>query len=314
MPSKHIAMYARRLFVQSKLGTKSFERYASTNSKVPKSLLLKQEKRLTQSNLSAEELKQIETQKLKNQTSQLLITSLKDISGYFNPGGATSNEDDLEAEHFDKLRKKYENGYLDRLLKEKFGVELQNSDILIASNVNEKLWASSFENITFEDLEILNYYLDVVLLENYGYAWSNLPKDLQRLLFYRAYGSYGPRNDLENTFATKLVKPQDFLWLKPSPSVFSQTINISSRKPHKLNLISDIKNVDLSKVGNGLINIYECSDKRFDQWKNKFNKADPGSKFVLYLMGVVSLFCLYKDKQFYSTLESSESDSEPVNK
>ncbi|KAL6942508.1 hypothetical protein ACO0QE_003684 [Hanseniaspora vineae] len=306
-------MYAKRLFTRSKLGLNTLQRYASTNPKIPKSLLLKQEKRLTQSNLSAEELKHIEKQKLKNQTSQLLITSLKDISGYFNPGGAASNEDDLEAEHFDKLRKKYESGYLDRLLKEKFGVELQNIGISNTSTVNEKLWASSFENITFEDLEILNYYLDVVLLENYGLKWNDIPKDLQRVLYYRAYGSYGPRNDLENTLATKQAKPQDFLWLKPSPSVFSQTTNINTFKPHKLDLISDIKNVDLNKVQNGWINIYECSDKRFNQWKNKFNKPDPGSKFVLYLMGVVSVYCLYKDKQFYSTLESSETDSQLVN-
>ncbi|SSD59526.1 uncharacterized protein SCODWIG_01287 [Saccharomycodes ludwigii] len=300
---------------------------------IPRSLLIKQHRRLNEETLGAGSAKN------KNETNTLFITSLKDITGFFNPGGFKDEE--YEQLHLDKLNTLANNGALQELLLLKFGIKhypikpMDNQD-----PIPIKLMLESWKTLTFEELELLNFHLDQITAimgmtnnndgvsnnteskidganhpeiteqqqtiqtnENktgdsnyidfssleYLYTWKNLPIQYKQLLYYRSYGSYGPREDLVFPINPH-DPPQDLIWKQPSVVVNGNGICTDGKiKVRKL-------------IASELNNVWKCSEARMKYLNTELKRIDPVSRFIIWIIFGVSLYCLYQDK----TLEQKE--------
>ncbi|QLL34998.1 hypothetical protein HG536_0H03740 [Torulaspora globosa] len=157
----------------------------------PKSLIIKQNKRLNQKPTG---------------NSNLIISSLRDVGSLFQATSHTQEDDDLEQlTNSTLLLERLNSGELESLLKKKF--DFDESTGLLSTNEMVK----SFPLLKEDELELLKKASDV---ENEK-PWSSVPNFIKQAQFYLSFGSHGPRDGMSFTVSER---PSDFTFLRRARS------------------------------------------------------------------------------------------------
>lgn len=153
----------------------------------PKSLIIKQNKRLNQKPAD---------------NSNLIISSLRDVGSLFQATSHTQDDDDLEQlANSTLLLERLNSGELESLLKKKFKYD-ESSGLLSTDEM-----VKNFPHLKEDELELLKKASEV---EN-AKPWSSVPNFVKQAQFYLSFGSYGPRDGMKFTLSER---PSDFTFLR----------------------------------------------------------------------------------------------------
>ncbi|SCU78116.1 LADA_0A03928g1_1 [Lachancea dasiensis] len=246
-------------------------RCLSTNLRTPpKSLLQRQAKRLGEAEQA--------------QSSQLIVTSLKDIFSVFHPSGNSQEDDEVESfAKREKVMQRIDSGELRNLYLQKFSARrsgnlnaaepsLNDLDIPPASLVQV------YSRLTQQDRELIEVSLNCIPPNIH---WKEIPWVQKQLLFYTGYGSYGPRENISFLGS----KPEDFIWRHPAKVLKSE------QKVHQL------KKEQLQ-------NVWTCIPQRKSRFDSMRTGLDPGTRMVAFIGIVVALLATFEDFQLYQDKES----------
>ncbi|SCW00578.1 LAFE_0C07294g1_1 [Lachancea fermentati] len=247
-------------------GIRSSLRHVSTRRQPPRKLLQMQAKRNGDIDPRA--------------SSQLIVTSLRDIISMFQPSNSTQDDDELDAMiHREGIISRLETGELRQLLLHKFSAtsNIQNDITELSSSSLEDLIIpgrkikDAFLSLTDHERELIETSLGLIPIEQ---DWDTIPFVQKQLAFYMGYGSYGPR--LGISFEGRM--PEDFSWKVPS----------SPKSPS-----STIRKLPSSQK----TNILTCIPLREKQFQQSFKTLDGGSRFIIWAAILVTLIAGWTDYQ-----------------
>ncbi|QLQ82120.1 hypothetical protein HG537_0G03750 [Torulaspora globosa] len=175
----------------------------------PKSLIIKQKKRLNQKPAD---------------NSNLIISSLRDVGSLFQTSSHSQDDEDLEQlANNSLLLERLNSGELENLLKKKFKFD-ELSGLLSTDEM-----VKNFPQLKEDELELLKKANEV---EN-GKSWSEVPNFIKQVQFYLSFGSYGPRDGMNFTVSER---PSDFTFLHRARS--ANDPNIPCKKLQRSEMVN----------------------------------------------------------------------------
>lgn len=166
-----------------------------TYRNVPRSLLIKQKKRLLfPKHADIEALDQLVPQHPELQN--VLSNSMEDIFNLFKPNMVTEeDEQSLRRIHDQVLLRKLQSGEFQNLLDEKFAMKQQSLSLVSLNN--------NFKTLKPEQVDLITFAIDKLI--DTKDTWINQPMYLKQLQYFLAYGNYGPRENY-NDFNPNSIK------------------------------------------------------------------------------------------------------------
>ncbi|SCU99627.1 LANO_0F02806g1_1 [Lachancea nothofagi CBS 11611] len=238
-------------------------RYISVKRSPPRSLLQRQAKRRGDIDPSA--------------SSQLVVTSLKDIFSIFQPASQTQEDDEMESSlHTEKVIQRIETGELRRLYLQKFSARQVSEsdgspDLLDNLSIPGPSLIQNFPRLSQEDRELIDVAVNSIPP---SIDWRQIPLIQKQVLFYIGYGSYGPRESV--VFMGS--KPQDFTWRHPAKSLGP------GQKAHKL-------------PKEQIINVWTCTPERRTHFDSMKKGLDPGTRAIALIGIMVAIWATFREYQ-----------------
>ncbi|SCU83843.1 LAME_0C06942g1_1 [Lachancea meyersii CBS 8951] len=250
-------MFSRIRNVGTRVWHPSLLRNVASRSRAPpKSLLQRQAKRRGDMDSTT--------------SSQLIVSSLKDIFSIFNPSGYSQEDEDLESNaRKEAVAERIEHGELRSLYLQKFSAVRVSPSAKSDSSVNDlriptRSLTVMFPQLSQQDRELIDVSLGMIPKST---DWREIPLVQKQMLFYMGYGSYGPREGIK-FFGSK---PEDFTWQHAAK------LGGQGLKAHKLpkTLITDV---------------WKCTTSRQAQFDGMTRRLDPGT-LTIALMGLIVAIC-----------------------
>ncbi|SCU81391.1 LAFA_0C04566g1_1 [Lachancea sp. 'fantastica'] len=238
-----------------------YQTTASRSKSVPRSLLQRQAKRRGDIDSTA--------------SSQLIVTSFKDIFSFFNPSGLSQEDDDTElAQNKEAIIDKIEHGELRNLYLQRFAAVPMTAKTDCEDSVGDlKIPTQSmlqvFPQLSQQDRELIEVSLSMIPV---SMDWKEISLVQKQMLFYMGYGSYGPRNDV--TFVGP--KPEDFTWQGPAK------VGEPNQRTHRL-------------PKSQITHVWTCTPSRRTFFDGMTKRLDPGTLSVAFIGLIVAVCATLKE-------------------
>ncbi|CEP63021.1 Gep7p LALA0_S07e00606g [Lachancea lanzarotensis] len=228
---------------------------------VPRSLLQRQAKRRGDIESSA--------------SSQLIVTSFKDIFAFFNPSGHSQEDEDTElAQNREAVIDRIEQGELRNLYLQRFSAipiaaPSGSKDLVGDLRIPTQSLLQVFPQLSQQDREMIEVSLTMIPPSK---DWREISPVQKQMLFYMGYGSHGPRSDL--TFERS--KPEDFTWQGRAK------VGLPGQRIHRL---PKTQTTD----------VWTCTPSRKTLLDSMTRRLDPGTLSVALIGLIVAVCATFKE-------------------